>query len=246
MQNVGQYAFKVQPMDVDFNECIRFIQMGGYLLHVAGDNAKENGFGIRLLHSEDIAWVLSRLAIEMYRYPKTDEDFHIETWIENFGRVFTTRNFKVTDNAGNIIGAATSIWCMMDMLTRKAVDFNAKSELEVMDFVTNIPSSIEKPARVSGIESPSVSRHRIKYSDIDFNRHTNSMKYLEWMIDLFPLENFINNRIRRIDINYMKEALFGEIVEIAHEKIDLNQYRFDMRRGDDEICRARILFENDI
>ena len=231
-------------MDVDFNECIRFIQMGNYLLHVAGNNAKENGLGIHLLHTEDLAWVLSRLAIEMYRYPKADENFQIETWIEDFGRVFTTRNFRVTDNSGNIVGAASSIWCMMDMTTRKIADLNSKSEFK--DFATGIPSLIEKPAKVSGIEGPPVSRHRIKYSDIDFNRHTNSMKYIEWMIDLFPLEIFMNNRVRRIDINYIKEVLFGEIVEIAQEKTSSNECKFDMRRGDDVICRAQILFDNDI
>lgn len=231
-------------MDVDFNESIRFVQMGGYLLHVAGENAKENGFGIRLLHSEDIAWVLSRLALEMYRYPKTDEEFYIETWIENIGRVFTTRNFKVTDHAGNVLGAATSIWCMMDMVTRKAVDIH--SNCEYKDIATGVLSSIERPVKVSGIEDPAVSRHRIKYSDIDFNRHTNSMKYLEWMIDLFPLDIFIKSRIKRIDINYLKEALFGEVVEIAQKKTAANQCEFDMRRGNDVICRAQIIFDNDI
>lgn len=244
MRKVALYDYKVQQMEVDLNGRIRFPQMGSYLLHVGGEDAKDNGFGINLLHSEDHAWVLSRLAIEMYRYPKADEEFQIETWIENFGRVFTTRNFKVTDASGIIISAASSIWCMMDLTTRKAVELNSKSEYQ--DIATALPSLIEKPLKISGVESPAVSRHRIKYSDIDFNKHTNSMKYLEWMIDLFSLETFMNNKIRRIDINYIKEALFGEVVEIAQKKTASNQCKFDMRRGDDAICRARILFDNDI
>jgi len=244
MRKVARYDYKVQPMDVDFNQTIRFTQMGGYLLHTAGENAKENGFGINVLYSEDLAWVLSRLAIEMYRYPSAEEPFQIETWIEDFTRISTTRNFKIVDTSGEIIGAASSIWCMLDMKTRKAVDLTSKAEYAA--FATGIPSLIDKPVRVNGVNDQSVSRHRIKYSDIDSNRHANSMKYLEWIVDLFPLEVFLHQKIKRIDVNYINEALFGEIVEIHQDKTQTDQCIFDLRRGEDLICRAQILFENDI
>lgn len=244
MRKVARYDYKVQPMDVDFNETIRFTQMGGYLLHTAGENANENGFGINTLHTQDLAWVLSRLAIEMYRYPSAEEPFQVETWIEDFTRVSTTRNFKVLDASGEVIGAATSVWCLFDMNTRKALDLKNKAEYAV--FATGIPSLIDKPVRIGGVEGPSVSRHRIKYSDIDFNRHTNSMKYLEWMVDLLPLEAFLHQQVKRIDVNYINEALFGEIVEIYQDKTQVNKCVFDLRRGDEMICRAQILFENDI
>ncbi|MDD3907653.1 MAG: thioesterase, partial [Bacteroidales bacterium] len=107
-------------------------------------------------------------------------------------------------------------------------------------------SLIESPVKVAGIDGHSVSRHRVKYSDIDFNRHANSMKYLEWMVDLFPLEAFSHQRIKRVDINYINEVLFGEIVEIYQDFSQTGKCLFDLRRGEDMICKAQILFENDI
>jgi len=244
MRKVARYDYKVQPMDVDFNETIRFAQMGGYLLHTAGENATENGFGINALHSQDLAWVLSRLAIEMYHYPLSEEPFQIETWIENFTRVTTTRNFKILNASGELIGAASSIWCMLDLNERKAVDL--KSKPEYAEFASGIPSLIDKPVKVAAVDGLSVSRHRIKYSDIDFNRYANSMKYLEWMIDLFPLEVFLHQKVKRMDVNYMNEALFGDVIEIHQDITKPNQCIFDLRRGEEMICRAQILFENDI
>jgi Acyl-ACP thioesterase len=243
MRKIARYDYKVQPMDVDFCENIRFTQMGGYLLHAAGQNADENGFGINYLHTQGFAWVLSRLAFEMYRYPAEKESFQIETWIENYTRVSTTRNFKVLDASGEIIGAASSIWCMLDMNARRAVDLKSKEEYAA--FATGIPSLIDKPVKVASVEGEPVSRHRIKYSDIDSNRHTNSVKYLEWMMDLFPLESFFHQKVKRIDINYINEALFGEVVEIFRETPRENEYLFDLRRAGEMICKAQILFEND-
>ena len=242
MNRVVSFEYRVQPMDIGFRESIRFTQMGAYLLHAAGQHADRNHFGVPDLQEQNLTWVLSRFAVEMYRYPVTEERFFVETWIEDFGRVFTTRNFKVTDEAGLVIGAGCAIWCMLDLTTRKAVDLKSKEEYK--HFATGIPCLIERPAKVGALASEPVSRHRIKYSDIDFNRHTNSMKYLEWMVDLFPMEVYLNKQIKRMDINYLNEALFGEVVDICQEMPEPGRCVFDIRRGEEPICRAEILCEN--
>ena len=47
-------------------------------------------------------WVLSRLTIEMTRYPKCNTSYVLKTWVENWNRHFSTRDFSVEDEAGNI------------------------------------------------------------------------------------------------------------------------------------------------
>ena len=50
--------------------------------------------------------------------------------------------------------------------------------------------------------------HEIQYSDVDYNRHCNSCKYLEWMLNAVQLAD--NQRPFRLDINYVKELYQGE------------------------------------
>ena len=45
--------------------------------------------------------------------------------------------------------------------------------------------------------------HEIQYSDVDYNRHCNSCKYLEWMVN--AVQAFDNQKPFRLDINYVKE-----------------------------------------
>jgi acyl-ACP thioesterase len=241
MRKIADFEFRVQPLDVDFNGSVRLTQMIGYLLHTAGQNAEENGFGINALHSQKKAWVASRLALEMYRYPKAHEIFQIETWIEDYGRIFTTRNFKITDISGLLIGAGSSIWCMLDITTRKALDLGGT---DYSGFATGITSLIEKPARIPSITCEPVSRHRVKYSDIDINLHANSMKYIEWMVDLLPLGFFQNRYVRRIDINYVNEIYFGEKVDICLSQNKENACIFEMKRDTDIICRSSMQFDD--
>lgn len=240
MQKIATYTYHVQPLDVDFSDRIRLAQLLGYLLHAAGMNARENGFGTEALLENDRAWVASRLAMEVLHYPKAHEAFTIETWVEDFGRVFTTRNFKLYREDGSQMGAGSSVWCMIDLVARRAVDLG---ESDYSAFVTGIPSLIDKPARIPALVGEPVSRHRVKYSDLDFNRHTNSIKYLEWMVDLFPLDLFVHTNVHRLDINFINEAVFGETVEILRQQTDSESCVFEMRRGTDVVCRANMAFE---
>lgn len=50
--------------------------------------------------------------------------------------------------------------------------------------------------------------HEIQYSDVDYNRHCNSCKYLEWMIN--AMQAFDNQKPFRLDINYVKELYQGD------------------------------------
>ena len=64
------------------------------------------------------------------------------------------------------------------------------------------------------------------------------------MIDLFPMEVYLNKQVKRMDINFLNEALFGEVVDICQEIPEPGRCVFDIRRGEEPICRAEILFEN--
>lgn len=240
MQKIASFTYKVQPLDVDFSDRIRLAQLLGYLLHAAGMNARDNGFGAEVLLEKGRAWVASRLAMEVTHYPKAHESFQIETWVEDFGRLSTTRNFKLIRDDGTRMGAGSSVWCMIDTAARKPVDL---SETDYSYAVTGIPSLVDKPLRVPALVGDAVSRHRVKYSDLDFNRHTNSIKYLEWMVDLFPLDLFVHTHVHRLDINFINEAVFGEIVEIVREQTNPERCAFEMRRGSDIICRANMAFD---
>lgn len=240
MQKIATYTYRVQPLDVDFSDRVRLAQLLGYLLHAAGMNARENGFGTEALLEKDRAWVASRLAMEVLHYPKAHEGFQIETWVEDFGHVFTTRNFKLYCEDGTPMGAGSSVWCMIDLSARKAVDLG---ETDYSAFVTGIPSPIDKPMRIPALVGEPVSRHRVKYSDLDFNRHTNSIKYLEWMVDLFPLDLFVHTHVRRLDINFINEAVYGETVEILRRQANPESCTFEMRRGSEVICRANMAFD---
>jgi acyl-ACP thioesterase len=218
--------------------------MGDLVLQAANDDADMLGFGVRDLNLGNASWVLSRMAVEMRRLPERHEQIDIYTWVSDYGRLFTTRNMVITDEAGVEIGAAVTLWAMIDLDTRRPLDLSPLSN-KATSLVDREPP-IERPRKVGAPTADSVVVERpyaVRYSDIDFNGHVNSMKYLEWMVDVLMSgsEGDMIHSGYRFDINYLHEAKLGEELVVCHGADSSSTQIFDIRNAAGvSICKAAI------
>lgn len=112
-----KFHFTIYPQECDYKGLATLRTIGNHLLNAAGMAAKELSFGIELIQAQNLTWVLSRLTIEMTRYPAQNEYIEIETWIEDCNKITSARNFKIYDSQQNIIGYACALWAMIDLAT---------------------------------------------------------------------------------------------------------------------------------
>jgi len=234
------YSFQIQPQFVDFQYRATMASLGDILLTTAQFNADDNGFGIRRLNEIDSSWVLSRLAIEMVRFPEQYEQIQVETWVEEVGRANTTRNFCIRDANNQIIGNACSIWVFFDMKTRRAKDLQTLEGIHA--FANNDPGLIDKPIKLVPIEGEKYDAFKAKYSDIDINGHVNSIRYIQWISDCFSLDCYRKSQVKRFEVNYLTEMLYDDPIEIAGQELDPGDFRFEIRKDGKVTCRARVVF----
>ena len=191
---IGTYSFVAEPFHVDFTGRLTMGVLGNHLLNCAGFHATERGFGIATLNESNYTWVLSRLALELEEMPLQYESFSVQTWIENVYRLFTDRNFAILNKDGKPIGYARSIWAMISMDTRKPADLLSLHNGSIVDYICQKECPIEKPGRIKVNQKELAGEVVTKYSDIDINGHVNSIRYIEHILDLFPLEIFREKR----------------------------------------------------
>lgn len=234
------YPFIIQSQDVDFRCRATLATISRILLTTAGYNADENGFGYQPLHDINCSWVLTKFAVEMDEFPLQYEEIQIETWVEDINRLSTTRNFRIYNKKGDIIGKASSLWVMIDIDTRKAQDLSLLQNIE--NAANHIALDIEKPIRLKAIEGKLIDSFKVKYSDIDINKHTNTVRYVEWVSNCFPLEMYSTKHIQRFEINFLNEILFDEQVNIFCEETERNDFRFEIRKEDSVACKARVVW----
>lgn len=209
------------------------------IIEVSTMHANSTGIGYANLHKRGLAWVLSRISIEMDRYPGINEHFSLTTWIESANRHFSERNVMVTDGSGDVIGYARTIWVAIDMESRRAGDMSA-----IIDGVPlgDRPCPIARQAKLQPVTVPDMVRHhRFRYCDIDFNRHVNSTRYVETILNEWGVEFFDRNEISRFDIAYMSEIHYNDVVEVVVRN-DCGYSEVEIRRDGAACTRARLAF----
>ncbi len=93
------------------------------LLRVLNEVAMQHVLALKLsvwdLEPHKIAWVLLRLEIRIHRLPELGEQLSIHTQPSGFERVFTYRDYRVTDAEGKLIVEAATTWVLFNIENRR-------------------------------------------------------------------------------------------------------------------------------
>ena len=229
------YEYEIKYQEVDGRKSLRLFNLENYLLEVAGTVADELGFGIDVLHPRGLTWILTRLSVEMYELPTHCERVRFETWIESNAHMLSTRNFRIY-SGDRLIGICKTVWAILDLQKREIVNYfdDPIFENAIDGEVLEMPR-----VRMTTIPEPTGSMpHKIVYSDIDYNGHCNSCRYLQAMTDAY-LPDYYGKKIR-LDINYSKEAMLGEEMQIYYLVTDDGvQYQMKNEAGETS-CSAKL------
>lgn len=230
------YEYTIRYQDVDDTKHLRWVALEEYLLEVAGTVADELGFGIAVLHPMDKTWILTHMSVQMAYMPMPGEQIVIETWIEQNAHMLSTRDYRLylkangegrTANGLQLIGSCKSVWAVLDMEKREIANIFDDPIFEGCIDGEVLPMT--RAARMVALpEAPRVA-YTIRYSDLDYNRHCNSCKYLQAMLDTYlPLQltawqlgqapgEVSGHESWRLDIHYSREVYAGEQTQIAYQ-----------------------------
>lgn len=196
-------------------------------LHVGNPDMADKGCG----------WVLSRLALEMERYPEVNETYCLSTWIESYNRHFSERIVEISDSEGHPTGYSRAIWMVLDYNSRESVGLEHLPIPAGLTRPDACPISRQGkhvpvlPADFSG-EMPRGSikanckpfNYRFKYCDLDFYRHVNTVRYIELLLNRLTLEDFDTSEVNRMELAFMHEFHYGQDAVVLRADNDLKSY----------------------
>ncbi len=123
-------------------------------------------------------------------------------------------------------------------------DLRREAAKYIADNISDRECPIAKQSRLRPLPEYEATHYRFRYTDIDFNRHVNSCRYIDVLLNQWPLDFHDNHRIARFEIAYMKEAYFGDEVEVRSHT-DGNETTAEIINGNEALCRARFIFTDE-
>lgn len=208
------------------------------IIDIATAHANSLGIGNSDMADINTGWVLSRLTIEMNRYPKVNDIYIISTWITVWNRHFSERCFAVTDEKGVVLGYARSVWMVMNTDTHENAGLShlnlpdgAVSQKECpilrqkkhMHIVSAY--SAEYPGRTL-IASVPDTFYVFKYCDLDYYRHVNTVRYVTLLLNQIPLEIHDSARVDRMELSFLHEASYGMKVMVRRAETSPGENSF--------------------
>lgn len=250
MDKIGRYEFMAEPFHCDFTHKLFMGHLGNHLLNAADFHSTERGFGMNYLNPIHKTWVLSRLALEMEEMPAQYDKFLVETWVESAMKYFTNRNFRVVGLDGHVYGYGRSVWAMIDTDSRQPQDIFAIRDGAINDWIESAHECpIEKSSRVKMGGGAGLRRTiDTYYNDVDVNGHVNSVKYIEHVLDLFPVLWYREYHLRRFEIAYVAESHGGDKLSFYVEQTGEEEYCVRIAKleenseNDVEVCRCKLCF----
>lgn len=210
-KNIGTFPHKIYNYytkdpygNVSLNKLLPLV------LDSAGSHAEELGFSKDLLISQGYTWVLSRINLVLENLVSDIETIYVDTWIQKVASAFSVRLFEVHNGKGTTLAYGATYWSIINVKTRRIAPIQKVIGEKKLINLREVPC--ELPQKLVFERGKPVAQVIAEYSDLDYNQHVNSNRYLEWGINVFNSSFLSQHKLTRIALNYNHEIYLGDTI----------------------------------
>jgi medium-chain acyl-[acyl-carrier-protein] hydrolase len=204
--------------EINFTQCnpggyLKYSELCNILQLAAADHAELGGISFTDMQAAHQAWVLSRMRVEVKRLPKWREKIRLSTWIISLENSRSVRAIEIYSGQEKIVGCET-FWSVFNTSTRRPEYLALPHEHFELYAGKHSTEARVKKIDITGTGQP-IEIRSVKVSDLDIVNHVNNVRYLEWCLDLVQPEIVLENKITAMDMNFARELLLGDEIEIS-------------------------------
>jgi acyl-ACP thioesterase len=229
--------------EADFKGDASLTTICNFLQETAWRNAEHLGFGYSELDKNKRIWVVLRWLIKMEKYPRWRDEIILETWPRPPERLFALRDYRIKSMDGELLGAASSTWLVLDADTHRPQkpDF-LQNALHLTTDEMAVGRNADNIKIPEGMELKR--SHRVVISEIDNYGHVNNARYVEWALNLFDKQFLEDRMIKEFQINFISEATINQEIDLYLKRENEHQYIVVAVRKEDRknVFAAKLIF----
>lgn len=175
---------------------------------VASRHAEDVGVGFETMVERNLYWVISRIKFDILKQPKVNQKVIVETWPHKKGRIDFDRDMCISSEDGEVLIIATSKWCIIDATTRSL------QRTDGVEYVGEVYTKKNYEGKFGKILVPDGKRveiytHRVKFADLDHNKHMNNTNYATIILNAVENKNFTH-----FEINFISESCLNDEIKV--------------------------------
>ncbi len=212
------------------------------LIEAAWAHAQVMDWGYDSLKCNNLFWVLSRMYFQVEKYPSWQDQITLNTWSAGTDGMYAYREYILENDKGEVILRASSAWLILDMETRKIFRLSEFRDT----FPKRIdPNACRSPKRIKpDAHTNELIYYPVLFSELDINKHFNSVKYMERVLDDFGIDFLNSHEPAELEVNYLKEGQAGDSIAVTCTNISESETLNRLIRESDgaDLCVMRIVW----
>lgn len=240
--------FKIKYCEVDYKDDVKLSTVLSYLEEVACASGDELGFGYDYIKPRGFAFMISSICCEFYQPMRLGDNVKVATWptpptYAVFGREYQMEN----PINGELLLAATSRWCLIDMKSGKIASSKVIDNQDYSTYNTD-RALVETQWKIPQFpleEGKLGFSLKIAHSEYDHNMHVNNTRYADYCLNCFSMDELNEQRLKKFQISYCKQCREGDELRFYRRKEDNGDYVVQgVNQADERVVLCRLSFEN--
>lgn len=235
--------YLIRSYHVDRNRKLTIQKLCSFFQDIAGNHTVACGVGWEVMQDAQLFWVLSRLKIEVHKFPEWRDRIVIRTWSNGLDGLLAVRHFQVLDEQGYELVKAVSMWLMVNTDTRRLV----RPEGYMENFPLHPERLFDKnPNKIPGLKEPiRYEPVRVSFTETDMNQHMNNVSYIDRIINSYDPDFLNDKQVESFEINFLKEAKPGDLIQVQQEKVSKDNFLHNIIHSTTsaEMVRTQIIWK---
>ncbi|MDU1832345.1 MAG: thioesterase [Finegoldia magna] len=194
---------KVMNVFCGANSKIRLNKLFDYMLECS---IKQEELLKEKLQNLNGSWIIYQWDVDIFELPEKFDDLIIQTYHTYTRKFYAFRNYDVYKDNKLIVRAKTK-WLLINH--EKKLPMRLSDELALIYGREDGYDIVEKDLEIIDGDYEKCGEYTVRKTDIDYNRHANNARYIEWIENYLDFED-----IKRIEVVYKKELKLDETVKI--------------------------------
>lgn len=184
-------------------------------------------------------WVFTKSRIKILENIAWNEEFYTACFISSTTRATVNVDIAIRNMLEELCAYARVELCVLDLQTERLKKIEA--------FGIGDEVSVEKPetdiafTRFQNGELPEKEQVQVKYTNIDFSRHTNNIEYIRFMLNTYSVQELETRPIKEMEVLYRSQSFENDVLTIRRGSFGEKDF-FMLQKDDKVIVNGEIVF----
>lgn len=197
---------------------------------------------ITMKKADNAIWVIAKNRIKIMKNIAWNEDFYTVCFISSITRATVNVDIAIKNQSEELCVYSRVELCALDLQTERIKRISA---VGIADRIMPEKPEIDMAfTRFDRGELPEYGQVQVKYTSIDFSRHTNNIEYVRFMLNTYSVRELETRPVKEMEILYTNQSFEGDVLTIHRGSLEGKDV-FLLQKEDKVVARSEIVFENE-